>query len=187
MFITIKFIFVLFEHKERIIRSCGVRSSLLPLLIKYFQCRKILTKLNGFTRVPRNLNGSGPKERDTRHPRMLVTDKSQCRLFGTKFLDYLTVIEILNPLTVGLTSNNVKQHVASELQELASLSIDILFTANYFDPEVRRTPGFEVHCNEFIPEENLQSETHLNQINDWSLKQQMKINENRNEIIILNS
>ena len=41
--------------------KCGVRSSLIPLLISYLQDRTMTVKWNGLTSTDRNLNSGGPK------------------------------------------------------------------------------------------------------------------------------
>ena len=66
-----------------------------------------------------------------------------------KFIDDLSALEIVNLLTVGICSLNLKQQVPSDVP---------------------------VH-NQYIPPENLKSQTWLNNINEWTVKQKMLINE----------
>ena len=75
-----------------------------------------------------------------------------------RFVDDLSVLEIVNLITNGLTSYNLKQHVPSDLP---------------------------VH-NQFIPPENLQSQNWLNKINQWTVNQKMKINETKTKTMIFN-
>ena len=58
-----------------------------------------------------------------------------------KFIDYLSVLEIVNLLTVGITSFNLKQQVPSDIP---------------------------AH-NQYIPAEHSESQRWLNTINDWTL------------------
>ena len=66
----------------------------------------------------------------------------------SKFIDDLTILEIVNLLTVGLTSFNIKQQVPT----------DIPFHGQY------------------IPPENLESQKWLDNIDDWTINQKMLIN-----------
>ena len=75
-----------------------------------------------------------------------------------KFVDDLSILEIVNLLTVGITSFNLKQQVPTDIP---------------------------LH-NQFIPAENLQSQEWLYQINDWTENQQMLINEKKTKTIIFN-
>ena len=68
-----------------------------------------------------------------------------------KFVDDLSILEIVNLLTVGITSFNIRQEVASDIP---------------------------TH-NQFIPAHNLKSQDWLDEIDRWTENQQMKINEKR--------
>ena len=122
----------------------------------------MVTKYHGCTSVPRNLNGGGPEGATLGILEYLSQSNHNADCVGPneryKFVDDLTVLEIVNLLTIGLTSYNLKQHVASDIPE----------------------------HGQFIPAENLQSQTYLNTINDWTKNQKMKINENKTKIMIFN-
>ena len=75
-----------------------------------------------------------------------------------KFLDDLSILEIINLLTIGLTSFNLKGQVVSDIPQ----------------------------HNQFIPPENLQSQNWLNQINDWTQNKKMKVNVNKTKTMIFN-
>ena len=68
-----------------------------------------------------------------------------------KFVDDLTLLEVVNLLTVGITSYNLKQHIPSDLP---------------------------LH-NQFIPPQNLHSQDWLDSIDEWAENQKMVINENK--------
>ena len=70
-----------------------------------------------------------------------------------KFVDDLTTLEIVDLLSVGLTSYNFKQHVASDIP-----------TDSYF-----------------IPPNNLISQKQINDIDSWTEKQKMLLNSEKNE------
>ena len=75
-----------------------------------------------------------------------------------KFIDDLTILEIVNLLTIGLTSYNIKEHVPSDIP---------------------------IH-GQFIPPQNLQSQDWLQEINNWTINQKMKINEKKTKTMIFN-
>ena len=65
----------------------GVRPGLIPVLVNYFQNRRMSVKWHGCRSVPRNINGGGP----------------QGATLG--ILEYI----------VGITSYNLKMHVSSDI------------------------------------------------------------------------
>ena len=75
-----------------------------------------------------------------------------------RFIDDLSVLEIVNLLTVGLTSFHLKQQVPNDIP---------------------------VH-NQFIPPDNLESQKWLDNINAWTIKQKMMLNEKKTKTMIFN-
>jgi len=75
-----------------------------------------------------------------------------------KFIDDLTVLEVVNLLTVGISCFNIKNQVPNDIP----------------------THG------QFIPSENLQSQVYLNKINEWTKNQQMLINVKKTKSMIFN-
>ena len=75
-----------------------------------------------------------------------------------KFIYDLTILEIVNLLTVGITSFNLKQQIPVDIP---------------------------IH-NQYIPPENLKSQEWLQEINDWTIKQKMLINEKKSKTMIFN-
>ena len=75
-----------------------------------------------------------------------------------KFVDDLTVLEIVNILTIGLSSFNTRNQVPNDIGE----------------------------HNQFIPPANLKSQTYLNEINSWTTKQRMLINKNKTKKMVFN-
>ena len=136
----------------------GVRPALIPVLINYFQDRKMSVKWHGHRSVPRNVNGGGPQGATLGILEYLSQSNNCADMVSQndrfRFLDDLSVLEIVNLITNGLTSYNLKQHVPSDLP---------------------------VH-NQFIPPENLQSQNWLNKINQWTVNQKMKINETKTQV-----
>ena len=75
-----------------------------------------------------------------------------------KFVDDLSVLEIINLISVGLSSYNFKQHIASDI------GIDQLF----------------------IPKENIQSQSFMDNICEWTDAKKMKLNEKKSKLIVFN-
>ena len=73
-------------------------------------------------------------------------------------MDDLTVLEIIDLLTVGITSYNIKSHVPSDIP---------------------------IH-NQYIPAGNLKSQYYLDEINNWTTNQNMILNEKKTKNLIFN-
>ena len=73
-----------------------------------------------------------------------------------KFVDDLSTLEIINLLTVGMSSFNMKQQIPSDIP---------------------------IH-GQFIPAENLESQKYLNLINEWTENQKMIISEKKTKAMI---
>ena len=70
-----------------------------------------------------------------------------------KFVDDLTVLEIINLLTVGISSFNIKNQVPNDIPQ----------------------------HNQFIHPDNLKSQEYLDSISSWTTDQKMKINSKKNQ------
>ena len=143
-------------------QKCGVRPSLIPLLINYFQDRKIRVKWHGIFSEIKTQNGGGPQGSffgileylaQNNFNTDFVTDEEKY-----KFVDDLSILEIINLLTIGLCSYNMKAHVASDIKTEAT----------------------------FIPPKNLKSQTYLNNISEWTDNQKMRLNEEKTKQMIFN-
>ena len=75
-----------------------------------------------------------------------------------KWVDDLSVLEIINLIIVGLTSYNFKQHVASDIG-LGQL---------------------------YLPPENIKSQMYLDKIAEWTENNRMKLNEKKTKVMIFN-
>ena len=74
-----------------------------------------------------------------------------------KWLDDLSLLEVINLLTIGLSSYNVRAHVPNDIP---------------------------VH-NGFVAAENLQIQENINQIQIWTRKKLMKLNQKKSCALIL--
>ena len=75
-----------------------------------------------------------------------------------KYVDDLTTLEIINLLSVGLSSYNFKHHVPSDIP----------------------TDGY------FLPNDNLKSQFYIIEINKWTVNQKMLINSKKTKAMIFN-
>ena len=97
----------------------GVRKSLLPVLISYFQDRRMVVKWHQKLSSVRDLPGGvgqgcrlGQETYCSQVSSSAATvpdDDKYC------WIDDLSVIEIINLVSVGLSMYNFKQHVASDI------------------------------------------------------------------------
>ena len=140
----------------------GVRNSLIPLLINYFQERRMVVKWHGQESSLRKLNGGGPQGALWGILEYLSQSNdntdfvSLARKF--KFIDDLSILEVVNLLSIGIASNNFRMHVASDIP----------------------TNGY------IIPNENLKTQNYLSKINEWTTDNKMKINREKSKVMIFN-
>ena len=139
-----------------------VRKSLIPVLISYFQNRKMRVKWQNQLSTVRDLPGGGPQgssvglleydsQSNSNTDFLSVEDKF-------KFVDDLSTLEVINLILAGLTSYNFKQHVASDI-------------------------GTD---NLFLPSENIQSQNNMDNISNWTNQNLMQLNERKSKVMIFN-
>ena len=140
----------------------GVRKSLIPLLVSYFQNRKMRVKWHNKLSTVRDLPGGGPQgstfgliEYDSQSNDNTDFLPEEDKF---KFVDDLSILEIINLISIGLSSYNFNQHVASDI------GIDQLF----------------------IPTENLNSQIFMDKISEWTDLKKMKLNEKKTQVMIFN-
>ena len=140
----------------------GVRPSLVPLLVNYFQGRQMSVSWHGCKSAPRKINGGGPQGATLGILEYLSQSNNSADCVNQedrfKFIDDLTILEIINLLTVGLTSFNVRSQVPTDILE----------------------------NNQYIPPQNLKSQEYLNQISQWTRNQKMLINQKKSKSMIFN-
>ena len=140
----------------------GVRPALIPVLINYFQDREMSVKWHGCRSSPRKVAGGGPQGASIGLLEYLSQSNNNADVVNQnerfKFLDDLSILEIVNLLTVGISSFNMKQNVPSDIP------ID----------------------SQYIPAESLKSNDWLKAINEWTLEHKMMINEKKCKTMIFN-
>ena len=141
----------------------GVRDSLIPLLISYFQNRNMKVKWNGHTSKVKDMNGDGAQGG---LPGILeyLSQNNDCADFlkedeRYKFIDDLSILEIINLISLGISSYNCKQHVPSDVGT----------------------------NNLFMQPENLKSQGYLNQIEQWTKSKKMKLNKIKSKYLYIKS
>ena len=146
---------------ESFIRN-GVRPALVPVLVSYFQEREMSVKWHGCRSVPRQIKGGGPQGATLGILEYLSQSNNSADCVSDedrfKFVDDLTILEIINLLTIGISSFYLKKQVPNDVP---------------------------LH-NQIIPAESLQSQKWLNDINDWTVNQKMQINEKKTKTMLFN-
>ena len=99
----------------------GVRNSLIPLLVSYFQERHLSVKWRGISSAPRRINGQGPQGATLGILKYLSQSNNSADGGNSeprfKFIDDLTVLEIVNLLTIGISSFNIEHQVHNDIKE----------------------------------------------------------------------
>ena len=138
----------------------GVRKSVIPVLISYFQNRRMKVKWNNKLSSQRNLPGGGPQgssvggleyESQSNNNTDFLTPDDKF-----KFVDDLSLLEIINLVAVGLSSYNFTQHVASDI------GVDQLY----------------------LPGQNVLSQSYMDRICGWTESKKMLLNKEKSKIMI---
>ena len=142
--------------------QCGVRLSLIPLLISYFQDSTMVVKWHVKTSKEEKIPGGGPQGGYFGILGYLSQSNSNSDCVDKKskfkFVDDLTTLEKINLLTIGLASFNTKNQVPNDIQK----------------------------SNLFIPNTNLKSQEYLDKIQEWTENHKMILNEEKTKTMIFN-
>ena len=99
----------------------GVRKDIIPVLIIYFENRRMIVKWHGIESSMRMLNGGGPQGALWGILEYLAQSNNNTDYISPnrkfKFIDDLSILEIINLLSIGISSYNFTQHVASDIPE----------------------------------------------------------------------
>ena len=142
--------------------KCGVRPALIPVLISYFQNREMKVKWHGCISSSRKLQGGGPQGATLGLLEYIAqsNDCADCVKVENRFrfLDDLSILEIVNLISIGISSYNLKEHVPSNIPQ----------------------------HNQYLDPRKLLSQQWLNDISIWTDEQKMKINEAKSKTMIVN-
>ena len=140
----------------------GVRHSLIPILVSYFENRNMRVKWNGKISSSRSLNGGGTQGGLMGILEYLSQTNDNVDFIPVedryKFIDDLSILDILNLVSTGLASYNSKFQVPSDV------AVD----------------------KDFLPMENIKSYDYLKEISSWTNENQMKINADKSKYMIIN-
>ncbi len=140
----------------------GVRASLIPIIASFFERRYMRVKWRGKLSSVRYLPGSGPQGSTFGVLEYLSQSNDNADNVPLedrfKFMDDLTILEIIQLASVGLASHNIRSQVPSNIP---------------------------VH-NQFIKSEHLKTTKYLNDINDWTENNLMMLNQKKTKQIIFN-
>ena len=140
----------------------GVRPALVPLLVNFFQDRKMSVKWKGHKSTLRSLNGGGPQGGTLGIEEYLSQSNGNTDFLNQdekyKYIDDLSMLELINLISIGIASYNFKEHVAA----------DIGIDSNY------------------LPPENNKSQQYIDNIEQWTEKQEMKLNTGKSKYMIIN-
>ena len=141
---------------ESFIRN-GVRPALIPVLINYFQGRKMKVKWQGQVSSERDLNGGGPQGSSFGLWEYLSQSNDNANCINEedrfKFVDDLSFLEIIYLLNIGISTYNVRAHVPSDVAS----------------------------HNQVIESSKLKSQSQLKIINEWTNQKKMRLNVKKNK------
>ena len=140
----------------------GVRKSIIPVLINYFQDREMIVKWRGVFSSVRQLPGGGPQgcHLGGLEYGSQSNDSGQCVADEDryKFVDDMSILEVINLITCGLASYNFTNHVASDI-------------------------GIG---DSYLPSTNILSQDYLNSVQKWTVDRKMKLNKEKTKVMIFN-
>ena len=143
-------------------QKTGVRTSLQPILISFFQQRTMTVKWNGSVSSPRDLPGGVPQGSVFGNLQYTASSNDNARVVPTdmcyKFVDDLSTLEKINLILAGLAQYSFSDHIASDI------SID----------------------QRFIDGSTLKSQEYLNYIENWTNDNKAKLNVQKTNIMIFN-
>ena len=141
--------------------SSGVRKSLLPILINYFQDRKMKVKWHDKLSSVRCMPGGGPQGCHMGQLEYSAQSNDSGSCVDTqdrfKFVDDMSLLELINLITCGIASYNFWNHVASDI------AIN----------------------QKFLPSQNCNSQNQLDSVKQWTDKL-MKLNKEKTKVIVFN-
>ena len=140
----------------------GVRPALIPILMSFFENRRMSVKWRSVMSATKRLKGGGPQgsTKGVLSYMSQSNNNTDCVPEDDryKYFDDATVIEVINLLNIGLSSYRVKERIPSNVPD----------------------------HNQFIQGEHLKSQEYLNLINKWTEDNLMELNEKKTKSIIFN-
>ena len=166
-------ILAMIDWKEAFPRQCpilgvksfmkmGVRPAILPILVNFFQGRTMQVKWKGILSEIKKLKGGGPMGSTIGLLEYLMQSNNNSEGLTAeekyKFIDDLSILEVINILTIGIASYLTKFHVPNDI------SVE----------------------NGFISSENLRTQATINEISEWTKQNKMVLNQKKSNIMLFN-
>ena len=140
----------------------GVRKSLIPVLTNYFQGRKMQVKWHGVLSSIRDMPGGGPQGCSLGQLLYLSQSNESGNCVPDddrfKFIDDLSLLDIINLLLISLEEYDFKRHVASDI------AVD----------------------GKFLPSSDSRSQGILDSLSQWTTDNKMKLNEEKSNFMVFN-
>ena len=99
--------------------DCGVRPSLIPVLISYFQNRTVVVKWKDKKSKSQEVPGGGPQGAYLGNLEYIAQSNNSADCVETnsryKFVDDLTALEKINLLLIGMASHNLKHKIPNDI------------------------------------------------------------------------
>ena len=97
----------------------GIRPALIPILVNYFQGRHMSVKWHGYRSEPKHIKGGGAQGATFGSIGYLSQSNKNADCVPVdsrfKFVDDLSTIELINLLTIGLASFNIRNQVPNDI------------------------------------------------------------------------
>ena len=119
-------------------------------------------KWQGFISILRSLNGGGPQGGTLGIEEYLSQSNDNTNFLNEeekfKYIDDLSMLELVNLISIGIANYNFKANVASDI-------------------------GIG---HKYLPPENVQSQNYIKKIEAWTNEKQMKLNDSKSKYMIFN-
>ena len=140
----------------------GVRPSLIPVIASFLENRRMRVKWHGKESSERPLPGSSPQGSSFGILEYLSQSNDSASNVPNqdkfKFMDDLSILEVVLLTNIGLASHNPKMNVPSHIPS----------------------------HNQFIPSTFLKTQEYLNEINVWTESKKMELNQKKTKSLIFN-
>ena len=140
----------------------GARKTLIPILISYFQNRQMAVKWNGKFSAPYPLPGGGAQGGELGQLEYMAQSNNNTDFLDEKskykFIDDLSILEVINLVMCGLVNYNFKAHVASDVAS----------------------------HGKFLPTQNVNSQNYLEKISQWTKQNKMSLNTQKSKFMVFN-
>ena len=140
----------------------GVRPALIPILISFFENRRMTVKWKNVMSVTKRLKGGGPQGSTNGVLSYMSQSNNNADSVPLedryKYFDDLTVVEIINLLNIGISTARVRDTVPSDLPE----------------------------HNQQVDNNNLKSQEYCQRISQWTEQNLMELNAKKSKTILFN-